>query len=240
MGSDGHTPPEILKNSTKLRGEVLLGKLLFKSTSLLGEKAVRIELSCNSCHPSGHVNTSFYIAGLSEKPGTIDLTNSFWGAGQEDNKFNPIPIPTLRGVSKTAPYGSQLNLTSLAAFTSHVMIDEFGAPPPQKTILKALLSYMNELGTEQSEDTYIQVEPPEYLALLDLLAEPLRAKDISEFDFRASLLREEFGRRVTQKNRAILIQAAQKISEITQKLKTDPIAANRVYLDLKEFLLKED
>ncbi len=100
---NGLPPKEILQKGAKLQGQSLLGKLLFNSPSLLGEKAVRIGLSCNSCHPNGHVNTSFYISGLSGEPGTIDLSNRFWRKGTEDGLFNPVPIPSLRNVSKTAP-----------------------------------------------------------------------------------------------------------------------------------------
>ncbi|MEH6402260.1 MAG: hypothetical protein V7750_02730 [Sneathiella sp.] len=233
------SPPEILNTNTKLNGRTLLGRLLFNSPTLLGEKAVRIGLSCNSCHPNGHVNTSFYISGLSSDPGTIDLTNDFWNAGQEDTIFNPIPIPSLRGVSKTAPYGRVLNLPSLAAFTSHVMIDEFGATPPKKTVLDALIDYMNQLETEQFAYKYIHVNPPQFSDLLDLLATPLRHQDISEFEFRADLIKEELGRQVTKENRAKLTEAAQSFRKIAQKMTKDPIIANRAFIELKDLFLEE-
>ncbi|MEP4189524.1 MAG: hypothetical protein ABJN51_00490, partial [Sneathiella sp.] len=102
--TSAETPvPELISKAVKIEGEILLGKLLFNSPSILGEKAVRIGLSCNNCHPSGHVNTGFYIEGLSDKPGQIDLTNRFWREEREDNIFNPTPIPSLRNVKNTAP-----------------------------------------------------------------------------------------------------------------------------------------
>ena len=232
-------PPEILNTNTKMNGSALLGKLLFNSPALLGEKAVRIGLSCASCHPSGHVHTSFYISGLSSDPGTIDLTNDFWKAGQEDNIFNPIPIPSLRGVSKNAPYGTALNLPSLAAFTSHVMIDEFGAKPPAEDILKALLDYMELLETEQAVNKYVHVKPPQFSELLGLLSNPLKRQDVSEFAFRSDLIKEELGRQVTPANKEKLTQAAQNISKITRKMTKDPVMANRVFIKLKELLLEE-
>jgi len=232
-------PPEFLSSGTELSGKILLGRLLFNSPTLLGEKAIRIGLSCNSCHPSGHVNTSFYISGLSNSPGTIDLTNRFWKAGQEDNIFNPIPIPSLRGVSKTAPYGMTLNVPSLDAFTSHVMTDEFGAPFPSKGVLDALVSYMNQLETKQSVDKYIHVGTPRIPDLLDLLADPLKRQDVSEFGLRADLIKEEFGRQASDQNRPKLTIAALSISKIASKMAKDPIITNRAFIKLRELFSKK-
>ena len=193
----GPPPAEYLTKGAKLEGLALLGKLLFNSPSLLGEKAVRIGLSCNSCHPNGHVNTSFYISGLSDEPGRIDLTNRFWRKGTEDHIFNPIPIPSLRNVSKTAPYGQDLNLPSLVAFTRHVIVDEFDGPEPSSADMRALIRYMELLANETGSNMPVQAHTATVPMLLKMLEEPLVSGKPDNYNRMAFLIREELGRRST-------------------------------------------
>ncbi|MBL4908211.1 MAG: hypothetical protein JKX94_12220 [Sneathiella sp.] len=228
-GVAGAPPTEFLIEGQALEGQSLLGKLLFNSPSLLGEKAVRIGLSCNSCHPNGHVNTSFYISGLSGDPGTIDLSNSFWRKGTEDGKFNPIPIPSLRNISKTAPYGSQISLPSLPAFTRHVIVDEFDGPPPSAQTMKALISYMNLLAKETSMDMSRQEKTIPLRRVFELLLPALQSQDTKQLDSRIFLIKEELGRRVTPENRTRLEKKILQIKNIQENVVTDPEAAKAAY-----------
>ena len=223
------TVPELISKETALEGKALLGKLLFNSPSLLGEKAVRIGLSCNSCHPSGHVNTDFYIEGLSGKPGTIDLTNSFWRDGTEDKIFNPIPIPSLRNVKGTAPYGTQQILPTLPAFTRHVIVTEFGGPEPDQEVLKALIAYMFLLEKETGDNRFIQAQTPSFRALANLLSPAIKARNINRFDRNSSLLREELGRRINSENEARSKQIVQDLKKLRQTFRDKPEHLDRIF-----------
>ena len=141
-------PPEHLR-SVAAGGKpsflVSLGKLAFRSPLILGERASRLGLSCNTCHPNGGANTAFFVAGLSDRPGNVDATHAFWHSRADDRLFNPVNIPTLRGVRHTAPYGRDGRFASLRHFTRHVIVTEFGGDQPEPLLLDALVAYQLEL-----------------------------------------------------------------------------------------------
>lgn len=225
----GSPPQEYLTKGTSLKGQSLLGKLLFNSPSILGEKAVRIGLSCNSCHPSGHVNTGFHISGLSDESGSIDLSNRFWHKQSEDNIFNPIPIPSLRNVRNTAPYGINISLPTLVAFTRHVIMDEFGGPEPSNADMQALIGYMNLLEKQDSEDMSVQDKTIGFAPLIALLVDPVDALDGVELDRRIGLIKEELGRQATDTNRPQLATMIRQMKDIQGLLKSAPKAAKAAF-----------
>jgi hypothetical protein len=193
----GKRPAELINQSVKLTNELLYGRLLFRSPSILGEKAVRIGLSCNSCHTNGHVNTSFFINGLSDEPGTIDVTNRFWQAGFDDGIANPIKIPSLRNIASRATFGSNVVLPDLPAFTSHVISTEFAGPPPSEAEMKALVSYMNALDINGLDISYIYAGTGIDSPYLNILSEPVRQKDFQKIDRLVDLIRADLGQQVT-------------------------------------------
>ncbi|MAZ02967.1 MAG: hypothetical protein CMN56_07500 [Sneathiella sp.] len=188
-------PPELIKPGTEKDREWLYGRLLFRSPSLLGEKAVRIGLSCNSCHTNGHVNTSFYINGLSDRPGRIDVTNRFWQAGFEDGIANPLDIPSLRGSADNKFFGTVNVFPDLHAFTSHVIMIEFAGPEPNEEAIKALISYMNSLDINELEESEPVVETSSDMSYISLLHRPLENRDMPELDRLIDLIRSDYGRR---------------------------------------------
>ncbi|TNE40934.1 MAG: hypothetical protein EP348_01485 [Alphaproteobacteria bacterium] len=190
----GPPPIEYIRKGIVRDDRWLYGRLLFHSPSLLGEKAVRIALSCNSCHPNGHVNKDFYIEGLSDGPGRIDLSHHFWQAGQEDGKSNPLDIPSLRGVGHTAPYGSVKSFPSLPAFTRHVIIDEFAGPIPAHEDMMALMAYLRSLDFKGSANDAADVSTSPDMRYLSLLEAPLAAKDLAVLDNLVDLIRGDIGR----------------------------------------------
>lgn len=127
------------------RRRVYLGAVLFRTPELLGLEARRIGMSCETCHSGGHVNAGFFLPGLSARNGTVDLTSSVFHRPADDGRFNPIRIPSLRGVARTAPYGHRGRFPTLAAFAAHVIVDEFGGAMPSKPVLQALAAYMAAL-----------------------------------------------------------------------------------------------
>ena len=186
--------PEYLSPGSRVDGNALLGKLLFNSPSLLGEAAARMGVSCNSCHPAGHQNTQFFISGLSAAPGDIDLTHSFWFEAGEDHQFNPLPIPSLQNITSTAPYGSRVVHQTLAGFTRHVIVDEFGGPHPDPVNMSALIAYMSLLKSAEDAESAPAPNIP-IAAYFKLLERPFAKSDLAAQRKIAYLLREELGRR---------------------------------------------
>jgi hypothetical protein len=215
-------PREWLPVDHQWTSETLLGKLLFQSPAMLGEKAVRVGLSCQSCHPNGHKNTSFFMTGLSEKPGDIDLTNRFWHEAGEDNRFNPVEIPTLRAISQTAPYGKTLKTPDLGEFTQHVIVDEFGGPPLTPHQMTAILAYMNLLEKPGSSTAKADQHPVTVKDLLALMKEPLAAGDMDQAEEYAALIREELGRQYKKAPKAPFITLSTDLKSLVQQMRLSP------------------
>lgn len=207
-------PSELLRTGTVQDEKFLYGRLLFRSPEILGEKAIRIGLSCDSCHTNGHVNTSFYIDGLSDKPGRIDVSHRFWQAGFEDGKDNPIDIPSLRDVAETAPYGTAIVFQDLPAFTRHVTVTEFGGPEPKQDQLDALVSYMNALEMDGTEKKKKDIE----LSYFPLLERPIRDGDKERALELVDLIRADLGRHLTEENQEQSQREVQSLKMIKQAL----------------------
>ncbi len=225
------TAKEFLEPGAQIEGNALLGKLMFSSPGLLGEKATRLGISCNSCHPAGHQNSQFFMPGLSAAPGDIDLTHSFWLEAGEDNQFNPLAIPTLQNVAQTAPYGTRNVHPTLPGFTRHVIVDEFGGPDPDAETLSALIDYMSLLK-EAGDNSDLAPE----IALADyfkLLKTPLINQEFDRLDRTAYLLREELGRRAkSDPDNGSYGHWAKDLKKIVSLAAVDPIKSEKLYEQL--------
>jgi cytochrome c peroxidase len=125
--------------------EVLLGDLLFHTPRVLGSSAQKLNLSCNSCHPSGSTNRSFFIEGLSNRPGNVDLKTGFFHGGSAGKSRAALNIPSLRGVRFTAPYGRDGRISSLKSFIENVVTSEFDGAPLSLARARALIAYVESL-----------------------------------------------------------------------------------------------
>ncbi len=123
----------------------LLGELAFRSTDLFGPDARRAGLACNTCHTGGHANTRFFLEGASDRPGNFDPTTAIFH-DRDDGIGNAINLPSLWGARRTAPYGRMGKFRTLADFTRHVIVDEFGGKEPPPWLLKALVAYQTQLN----------------------------------------------------------------------------------------------
>lgn len=123
-----------------------VGELVFRSPLTLGRDAARKGLSCDACHPNGAANTQFFITGISNIPGTVDVTHAAFHYREDDGIHNPIDIPSLRGVRLTAPYGRDGRFADLRQFSRNVIMQEFGGPEPENWQIDALVAYMNQLA----------------------------------------------------------------------------------------------
>jgi len=147
-GGELLTRPRETLATTEDRADHLveLGRLAFRSPEILGGNARRAGLSCNACHINGHVNARFFIAGLSDRPGRIDVTHTFWNRDAEDFTDNPLEIPSLRDVARKGSFGQAGRFASLRDFTRHVIVTEFGSDDPPPAVFDALIAYQSRLG----------------------------------------------------------------------------------------------
>ena len=149
LGEAGATEPREIFASEAHGGKqsfmVALGNMLFSSPDIFGEPARSAGVSCETCHSAGHVNVSLYVPGMSGPPGTFDVSNGFFHPVADDHAFNPVRIPSLRGVRFLAPYGRDGRIASLRDFTRNVIVGEFAGAEPDPLILDALVSYMQDI-----------------------------------------------------------------------------------------------
>jgi cytochrome c peroxidase len=60
------------------------------------------------------------------------VSNGFFNPPADDHVFNPVRIPTLRGIRYLAPYGRDGRIASLREFTRNVIVAEFGGAAMQR------------------------------------------------------------------------------------------------------------
>jgi cytochrome c peroxidase len=125
--------------------DLLLGDLLFHAPEVLGPRAAAAGISCQTCHPNGAASTIFFIDRLSDRAGNVDLTSAMFREGADDGRFDPVNIPSLRGVKATSPYGRDGRTASLSEFIQGVIASEFGGAPLDHVKLRALVRYVDEL-----------------------------------------------------------------------------------------------
>lgn len=139
-----HNPEGYDPQRAAVATNLLLGNLLFHSPAVLGSKAAALGLSCNMCHPNGAAHTTLVLGNLSDKPGNVDLSTSYFRAGADDHRADFVNVPSLRGVRFTGPYGHDGRTASLSEFTSGVIESEFGGAPLSRAELAALVLYMQD------------------------------------------------------------------------------------------------
>lgn len=118
---------------------VVAGRVLFNAPQLLGGQAARAGISCASCHSNGRRNPHFHLAGISDGPGTADVSASFFGVARGNARFDPKPIPDLAQPGRISrDRGSR----SLETFLHGLIVDEFSGAPPGEPALGALAAYV--------------------------------------------------------------------------------------------------
>lgn len=123
---------------------IALGDMAFDSAFVFGEPARSINLTCNTCHNKGVTNPQFFIPGLSDRPGSVDVSSSYFAPHANNGHFDAIDIPDLRGIRYTAPYGRNGRFPSLREFVRNGIMHEFNGAEPDPLIVDAMLAYMNE------------------------------------------------------------------------------------------------
>ena len=122
----------------------LRGKIAFESPALLGGTAARMELACASCHRNGRGNPDFFLEGLSDKPGTADVTSSVMSKVRGDGNFNPVVIPDI-----AMRDGHQIKDRTGAEFRAkvHGLVEqEFDGQVPPPAVTDAVIAYLDGLA----------------------------------------------------------------------------------------------
>ena len=109
----------------------------------------------------GQRSSEFFIEGLSEDPGTADVTNFHFSDDLGDDVFNPSRIPSLsddvRGVDYTPESGE------LEKLVTRLITKEFNGDTPHPDVFAGLLAYLRALdvtacGTAKTETPQISGE----------------------------------------------------------------------------------
>ncbi len=123
---------------------VAYGDMLFDSPEIFGDPARSMGITCSTCHNRSDINQAFFIPGVSHQPGAADVDGAFFNPYFNDQRFDSLDIPTLRGLRFTGPYGRDGRFASLREFTRNVIINEFAGEEPTEFMLDALVAYMLE------------------------------------------------------------------------------------------------
>lgn len=171
------------------------GRLAFRSPMVLGGTARKAGLSCQACHPNGHANEDFFIPGLSDAHGRIDVSNTFWNIRGEDHRDDPLTIPSLRGVKTKPRLGHDGRTASLREFTRRVIVTEFGGDEPDPTLLDALVAYQETLQPATAKDQPVTLagDLADIVRHLDTLAVPLAEESPVLSDTIATMIRGQLG-----------------------------------------------
>lgn len=176
--------------------EQIMGRLAFRSPFLLGGQAARRGLTCQACHGQGQVNESFFVVGLSETPGTADVTSFHFSDELGDESFNPVPIPSLSDDIENVDFDP--NVSDLDTFVTRLITKEFTGPKPSPQVQASLMAYLRSIRASSCAGSTLKNEA--LLAYkIDVIAqsfEMLSSANISEdtYDFMAAALRIELGR----------------------------------------------
>ncbi len=137
-------PATCLADNPQATTLVRTGEALFNTPTLLGGQAAKAGLNCASCHVNGRDNPHFALAGVSDRPGTADVTNSFFSAARGNGRFDPVLIPDLAAPGKIARDPSA---KALEPFIRTLIVEEFGGHEPSAATLDALAAYVRAVGS---------------------------------------------------------------------------------------------
>ena len=211
-------PNECLPSSPT--GEQILGRLAFRSPFLLGGQAARRGLTCQACHGQGQVNDSFFVVGLSDTPGTADVTSFHFSDVLGDESFNPVPIPSLSDDIEGVDYTP--DQPDLDRFVRRLITKEFTGPEPSPQVQENLLSYLRGLSDDHCASPILERE-----ALLDFQIKVVQqsfktlmsgAVTDDNLDFMIAALRVELGRLYNRFPRDSALKT--ELANLSQFLKT--------------------
>lgn len=129
--------------------QIIAGEALFHAPTLLGGQAAKAGLSCASCHENGRDNPAFLFPNVSGKPGTADVTSSFFSSHRGNAIFDPVKIPDLTAPGKISRAEDSQELEK---FIRDLIVEEFNGQEPTPSVLSALADYVRSLPADPSKD----------------------------------------------------------------------------------------
>ena len=188
-------PEERLEGGTQQSFYVEFGRLAFRSPDILGGTARKAGLSCQACHANGFATRAFFIPGLSDRPGRIDVSHAFWNLRGEDGVDNPVEIPSLRGVKTKERFGQDRRVASLREFTRRVIVTEFAGDEPDALLLDALVAYQEKLQPAPAAERRITLagDLDDLARAAALVMLPLREENPPLTDRIAAMVRGQIG-----------------------------------------------
>jgi len=139
-------PAECLPDGAKADPNIQLGRAAFRSPFLLGGQAARQGLTCQACHTQGQTNDDFFVIGLSDQPGTADVTNFHFSDDLGDEVFNPSLIPSLSDEVHGVNYNPES--AELEALVTRLITKEFNGETPDPQVFSGLVSYLRALDVK--------------------------------------------------------------------------------------------
>lgn len=141
-------PTECLRppRSAEAAYAVELGRAAFRHPLLLGNQGARAGLDCESCHRNGRGNPDFAFPGLSDAPGTADVTSSVTSEHRGDGVFNPKPIPSLTDHPEARKVSRDPARPDLRNFIHGLVTEEFDGPEPPPAVMQGLAAYVRALS----------------------------------------------------------------------------------------------
>ena len=131
-----------------------LGKIAFESQALLGGQAAKMSLTCASCHPSGRTNPDFFLASISGKPGTADVSHSFFSSTGGNNTLTPVPIPDLAKLEESTIKDRQSD--AFRNKLTQLIEIEFDGQKANKEVLDGLQAYLANTDIEFCNEHLLQ------------------------------------------------------------------------------------
>ena len=207
---------------------VQLGRVAFRSPVLLGGVAARIGLSCDSCHRNGHDNPVFFVAGVSGDPGTADVTGSVFSTNRDDQRRNPVSIPSLVDAAAHPPFGTLVPAPDLPTFLHTAIVDEFMGRPPPPAVLEGITSYLGALRSSACPSPAItkitfDSDARALLETFDVVIAAVERHDSRTAEFALLALRAALGRVYERFPEALadrerLVELSMSLSRVRQRL----------------------
>lgn len=211
--------------------QLIVGEALFHTPTLLGGQAAKAGLSCASCHENGRDNPAFQFPNVSGKPGTADVTSSFFSSHRGNATFDPIKIPDLTAPGKISRAAKS---QELERFIRDLIVEEFNGQEPAPSILAALSHYVRSLTADPSSTRVVltlesQIEAVEKAVLS--AKEAQQADDVklshlllASARHRLGLIHERYTGRGLSRQRSAITSASRKLGELQNNIEEESFA----------------
>lgn len=133
------------------------GALLFSSPTLLGGQAAKAGLSCAACHRNGRGNPDFVFVGISDEPGTADVTHGLFSKVRADLVLNPVSIPDLATPAGRRTVDREVD-GALEAFLAAQIVEEFSGSEQDGQVIADLAAYVRALDDRACDTSALEAQ----------------------------------------------------------------------------------